>query len=77
MRTKQFIFDLAVGMAPAFLLVILPMHVALWLLSPLYTVVAWALIAMVAWQIARRRYHADERIAAWRATRHASHGVGR
>ena len=62
-------------MAPAFFAVILPMHVAMWLLTPPYTLVAWAVIVALAWQMARRRYHADERLANWRADRQARHAA--
>jgi membrane protein DedA with SNARE-associated domain len=74
MKTKNFIVELFIGMAPTFFILILPTYLAGLLLSPPYDVLAMAVILAIGAVIIRYRSEIDARRAAWRESRN-SHSV--
>ncbi|HWM54010.1 MAG TPA: hypothetical protein VNO20_01280 [Solirubrobacterales bacterium] len=74
MKTKNFIVEFFIGMAPAFFILILPTYLAGLLLSPPYDVLAMAVILAIGAVIIRFRSEIDARRAAWREGR-GSHSV--
>lgn len=69
MKTKNFIVEFFIGMAPAFFILILPTYLAGRLLSPPYDVLAMAIILAAGGIIIRFRDQIEARRAAWRENR--------
>ncbi|HMC50543.1 MAG TPA: hypothetical protein VKH20_07840 [Solirubrobacterales bacterium] len=72
MKTKHFIRDLIVGMAPAFLILILPTYLAGLLLPAPFNLVAWGIILVVGGLIFFRRDQVNSHLAHWRVSQEAS-----
>lgn len=81
MKTKHFIVDLFVAMAPGFFILILPTYLAGLLLAPPYNLIAWAIILAIGGAIIYFRDRVDARLADWRAGRGthrvSGHGAAR
>jgi hypothetical protein len=73
MRTKQFIIDLVMGMAPTFFILVLPLWLADVFLAPPYDAAAAALVVVIGWQVVRRRYRPNARLFTWRIERGRLH----
>jgi len=76
MRTKQFIIDLLMGMAPAFFILVLPLCLADIFLRPPYDAAAAVFVGVIGWQVARRRYRPNARLFTWRIERGRLHLAG-
>lgn len=74
MKTKTFIVELFIGMAPMFFILVLPIYLAGLFLSPPYDLFATGIVLAVGGVIIRFRDQIDARRAAWREAR-GSHGV--
>jgi hypothetical protein len=74
MKTKNFIVELFIGMAPTFFILILPTYLTGLLLFPPYDTIALVVILAIGGVIIYFRDQIDARRAAWREAR-GSHGV--
>jgi len=74
MKTKNFIVELFMGMAPMFFILILPIYLAGLFLSPPHDLFATGIVLAVGGVIIRFRGQIDARRAAWREAR-SSHRV--
>jgi len=66
MKTRHFVIDFLVGIAPAFFIVILPTYLTTLFLPLPYSIIALASIVAFGWQFARRRYPPRTRLGHWR-----------